>query len=75
MSKDQQTVLLLGAIYRLCEGDVSKFLPPGRVPKEIKRFLASGSSLPARRTALMAILESIIADEVKRDQEATNHKP
>ncbi|NQU76341.1 MAG: hypothetical protein HQ546_08535 [Planctomycetes bacterium] len=77
-SKDQETALLLGALYRLCKGDVSKFLPPRRVPKEIKRFLATGPSLPARRAALVAILQSIIADEDKdenkRDQDATNRK-
>ncbi|NQT92269.1 MAG: hypothetical protein HQ559_05875 [Lentisphaerae bacterium] len=74
MSKDQVTVLLLGALYRLCEGDVSKFFPPGLLPKEIKRFLASGPSLPDRRAALVAILQSIITDEGKdkRDQDATN---
>ncbi len=72
MSKDQKTALLLGAIWRLSEGDVSKFLPPSQVPKEIKCFLGSGPSIPARRAALVAILESIIDDEDKRGQNATD---
>ena len=72
MSEDRKAALLLGAIWRLCEGDVSKFLPPGRVPKEIKRFLDSGTSMRARRAALVAILQSIIADEVKKNQNATD---
>ncbi|KKK60885.1 hypothetical protein LCGC14_3019900, partial [marine sediment metagenome] len=84
----KKTALLLAAIMRLCEGDVSKFLPPSGkswgqarlgcaslepvpvFPEEIKRFLDSGPSMGARRAALVAILESIIADEVDGPQGA-----
>ena len=60
---DKKVALLLGALYRVGEGDVSKFLPPEPIPGEIEHFLDSAPSIGARRAALVAILESIIDDE------------
>ncbi len=60
-----KTALLVRAIWRMSEGNVHKFLPAGRVPKEVKRFLDSSPSLPDRRAALVAILQSIISEEVE----------
>ncbi len=66
MTQDKQTALLVRAIWRMSEGNVSKFLPAGRVPKDVKRFLDSGPTLQDRRAALVAILESIISEEVEK---------
>ena len=63
MTNDENTALLLGAIYRLCEGDVSKLLHPEPVSGEIESFLDSGPSMGARRAALVVILQSIINDQ------------
>ena len=63
MTNDEKTALLLGAIYRLCEGDVSKFLQPEPVSGKIESFLDSGPSMGARRAALVVILQSIINDQ------------
>ncbi len=66
MTENVKTALLVRAIWRLSEGNVHKFLPAGRVPKDIKRFLDSSPSLQDRRAALVAILQSIIGEEVAK---------
>ena len=61
--KDEEDGRFLLAVCRLCEADISRFLLPGPVPKEIERFLASRPALEARRIALVAILQSAINEE------------
>ncbi len=60
-----ETALLVRAIWRLSEGNVHKYLPARRVPKDVKRFLDSGQSIQDRRAGLVAILQSIIAEEAE----------
>ena len=60
-----KTALLVRAIWRLSEGEVHNYLPAGRVPKEVKRFLESGASIQDRRSALVAILDSLITNEIE----------
>ncbi len=61
-----KTALLVRAIWRMSGGNVNKYLPAGRVPKDVKRFLDSGPTLQDRRAALVAILQSIISQEVEK---------
>ncbi len=65
-SENVKTALLVRAIWRMSGGNVSKYLPARRVPKDVKRFLDSGQSIQDRRAALVAILESIISQEVAK---------
>ena len=65
MYEDEVTAMLLAAIWRLCEGDVSKFIPPAPVPEAITSFLGGRPPIEARRAALVAILQSIAEDEVR----------
>ncbi len=64
-TENAKTALLVRAIWRLSEGEVHKYLPAERVPKEVRRFLESGASLEARRSALVAILDSLITNEIE----------
>ncbi len=63
-TENVKTALLVRAIWRLSEGNVHNYLPARRVPKDVKRFLDSGQSIQDRRAALVAILESIIEEEI-----------
>ena len=66
MAENVKTALLVRAIWRMSGGNVSKFLPAGPVPNQIKHFLDSGPSIQDRRAALVAILDSIIGEEVAK---------
>ncbi len=65
-SENVKTALLVRAIWRMSEGNVHNYLPAGQVPKEVRRFLESRPSLPDRRAALVAILQSIISQKVEK---------
>ena len=67
MTEDEKIALQIGAIWRLCEGDVSKFLPIEPVPREIQRLLDSGLSIGVRRSIMVAMLQSTIGEEDKED--------
>ena len=62
-AEDARDARVLMAILRLCDGDPSSFRVAEAPPEEIERFLDRGPSLRARRTALLAILHTIINDE------------
>ncbi len=64
-SENVKTALLVRAIWRLSEGEVHKYLPAGGIPKDVRRFLESVPPIQARRSALVAILESIITNEIE----------
>ena len=65
MDCDQQTALLLQAIWRLYDGQLGRLRPAKKVPSRIGAFLAAQPSLADRQAALLGILQSIIADEAK----------
>ena len=60
---DEKVALLLGALYRLGDGDMTKYFTAEPVPDLVDYFLDNAPSMGARRAALVAILESIIDDE------------
>ena len=62
MNSDKQTALVLEAIWRLYAGRLDRFRPAEKTPTEIENFLATKPSVADRQAALLAILQSAIAE-------------
>ena len=63
MNSDEQTAVVLEAIWRLYAGRMDRLRPAKKIPTQVEQFLAARPSLPDRQAALLAILKSVIPDE------------
>jgi len=65
VNSDEQTAVVLEAIWRLYAGRLDRLRPAKKIPSQVEKFLAARPPLPARQAALLAILKSVLPDEAK----------
>ena len=71
LNSDEQTALVLEAIWRVYAGRMDRFRPAKDIPSQVEKFLLARPSLPARQAALLAMLKSVIPDEAVGRADAT----